>query len=446
MKRWQVMFLIIGAVLFCAGLGVIRYYIPYDLNSELAAARAQGIPTSFSEMKRPPVPPSQDAAADYERAWAIQRKHDFTEHESDLIDKLGFRRGVTPAEAAELRRAFRSHADYVSAINTGASKPHWTHISKAELMRDYESNAALIAELRALTKPPWADRKPDGPIAESGLLQRRSREAAKIVRAEGGLLLREGHPVESARITCLIYNIGQQINEHPSLMGLIYATAIDGYADAGLKDALVSNPPNAELARVVRDAAGRTLDLPDLHRALMGEVAFETEWRPSFQSKEWLHTPLKDRVMYSAGYAADTHWMVRLVHTAETPEPNRRAALQAVADELKKGRPLRPAVKDAAAFVYQGADAEDRCLYISARQSVLYAGACVLEYRARTGRYPAKLEDAVKPVPVDPFDLKPLTYRSTAKGFEVMSGAGHARWTAESDPRAKDMVFTYPKA
>ena len=86
MKRWQIVVLIVVLGIAGAGLAVFRFFMPYDLETELAAARAQGIPTSYKEMRRAPVPPAQDAAGDYTRAWAIKKKRDFTVHERDVLD------------------------------------------------------------------------------------------------------------------------------------------------------------------------------------------------------------------------------------------------------------------------------------------------------------------------------------------------------------------------
>ena len=143
--------------------------------------------------------------------------------------------------------------------------------------------------------------------------------------------------------------------------------------------------------------------------------------------------------------AAQVHWQVRVIRAAEAPEPLRRAALQRVADELTNSRPRSPAFELALQSVDMWPKMEENCLKRAAQRRTLYAGACVLEFRARTGRYPVRLEDAVKPVPLDPFDQKPLSYERTVKGIEVVARTASANWAAmPSVSRKRTMVFAYP--
>jgi hypothetical protein len=81
-----------------------------------------------------------------------------------------------------------------------------------------------------------------------------------------------------------------------------------------------------------------------------------------------------------------------------------------------------------------------------AKEGTLYAAACVLEYKAREGKYPGTLSQAVSPVPVDPFSKVPLDYKRTAKGFEVVSTEASRRWRAENrTAHGNERVFAYPE-
>lgn len=419
MKRWHIAVGLIVLGVFGAGVSVIRFFMPYSLESELASARAQGIPTSLKEMHLPPIPPEQDAAPYYEKAWAIQKKNDFSEHEYELLDKLKARMPVNPAEVAQVRRAFKAHAHYLAAINAATSRPHWSPIASG------------------------------GRIQDSIHLFARSREAAKTLRYESTVLMLERRPMEAARTMSLGYNVGRHLYEQPTVIALLVGFAIDAITEMGLEETLLGTPPNRNVARLVRNAAGRDLEIPDLHKAMLGEVASSIESLAS-ADREAPHASeeasTKDRVLNRSKMAAEIHWQIRAIRAAEAPEPLRRAALQQVADELARSRPRSPAFELALQSVDMWPKMEDTCLRRAAQRRTLYAAACVLEFRARTGRYPDRLDEAVNPVPLDPYDMKPLAYKRTATGFQVKPNAASAKWAAMTDPKRRNvMVFAYPR-
>lgn len=441
MSRWKIVVAVVVLLLIIAGIEAIRFLIPYDLHTEVASARAQGIPTSFAEIGLPAVPASQDASADYDRAWAIRLRIDFTSREYNLIHKMGDRKGITAAEVAELDRIFARHADFLRAVNAGAAKPHFTHISLELPVRTAEERKAIDQRMSAVAGEAWLPA--DGPLYDSIQIPSRGREAANTVRDEGRLLLRHGNSLAAAKMTSLAYNVGRQMREHSGFLALMSADYCDGIADGGLKAVLVQSPPDAELARLVRDAAGRDLDVADVRRALAGDIAIDLASFPWPGSRE----PLKNRILAKSRMAANLHWRVRLVRAAEAPEPLRRAAMERVADDLKKRRSRSPAMSEASEAVGYGPKLDDRCREATARRRALYAGACVLEFRARTGHYPVTLGEAVLPVPLDPFNQEPLVYRRTPCGFEVEPVAARAWKGAMATPRISRqvMAFVYPE-
>jgi hypothetical protein len=84
-----------------------------------------------------------------------------------------------------------------------------------------------------------------------------------------------------------------------------------------------------------------------------------------------------------------------------------------------------------------------------ARERTVRAAARILEFEARHGRFPERL-DEVGEVPMDPFVDEPLRYRRTEDGFRVYSvgpsrrdHGGHARGEPR-DADADDEVVAYP--
>lgn len=63
------------------------------------------------------------------------------------------------------------------------------------------------------------------------------------------------------------------------------------------------------------------------------------------------------------------------------------------------------------------------------------------------GPFPERLEQAIAPVPTDPFDLKPLRYHREGAGFAVYSIGKTGRFNGSAaDARQHNLeaVFRYP--
>jgi hypothetical protein len=385
------------AVLGLAGRGVLRYYVPYGLETELAAARRQGIPTSSQEVRLPSIPPDQDAAPLYARAWALEGRLAFTRREGTLMENLR-RLGISDSEATELRRAFIAHADYLTALQSAAKKPH-------------------------LSLPPSAFRFASPPISQLA----KCREAAKTFGWEASLLLREGHPLQAIRTQSLGYGASAQLLEQPMLLSLMTGTAIDAITNAGLTDILKKTRPDSSVAASVMEAAGRNLDEPDLHHAMLTEAADAGEILKHQDTNRPKSGSLVDRGMAKAKMAVSVHWKVKLIRASEGAPAVRRAALKRVSGQYAREKNHSPAYEYGDMIVPMGPELEDTCARAAAGRRVLYAGAAVLKYRAVHARFPATLQDAVNPVPQDPIGNCPLTYHRTTRGFEVRAAQTLAR-------------------
>lgn len=408
MKRWHIVLIVMFVVIGLAGYGVLRHYVPYSLENELAEARRQGIPTAASEVRLPVIPPGQDAGPIYERAWALEKQNDFTQSEKALLDQL-VKSGVSDAEAARLRRAFNARQEYLAALHEAASRPH----------------LSLPPTPFDPTSPPF------GQLAHS-------REAARTFREEASFLLREGRPLEAVRIQSLGYGIGAQLLKQPMVLSLFTGTATAAITDAGLRDILKKSPPNAAVADAVMEAAGRNLDEPDLHNVMSTELARYGESLRMLGPAGANGGSLLDRMKEKSKCAVDAHWETKLIRASEGTPFARRAALKAVADRYARAKNRGYLYEYSDMSVPVGPKLEDICARSAAGRRVVYAAAAVLKYRAQLGRFPATLDEAVKPVPQDPIGNCPLTYRRTTRGFEVRAAQTHARISANG------LEFTYP--
>jgi hypothetical protein len=77
---------------------------------------------------------------------------------------------------------------------------------------------------------------------------------------------------------------------------------------------------------------------------------------------------------------------------------------------------------------------------ITARRDMTLLGLAALDFRARTGRLPATLNEVNNSPPSDPFTGKPFTYKPDARGFTIYS-VGSDQTDNSGDP-AKNIVFT----
>lgn len=408
MKRWQIVLIVMFVVIGLAGYGLLLHFMPYRLETELAEARRQGIPTSAREVRLPVIPPGQDAAPLYERAWALEKSSGFSKDEKTLLDRL-VRSGVSDAEAARLRRAIDARSQYLSALRAAAAKPH----------------LSLPSDAFAVDSPPF-----------SQLAHRR--EAARTFRAEAALLLREGHPLQAVRIQSPGYEVGAQLLEQPMILSLFTGVASDAITNAGMADILKRSSPDAGVADAVMEAVGRNLDEPDLHRAMLTEVVAMGELRKLLDSAGPKSGSLLERIQANGRMAANVHWKVMLIKASEGTPSVRSAALRAVADDYAQSRGSRRASEKSDVFVPFEPKFEGFCARAAAGRRVVYTAAAVLKYRAQHGHFPAALTEALRPVPLDPIGNCPLTYRRTTRGFEV-----RAVQTAARVP-SKGLEFEYP--
>lgn len=412
MKRWHIAVGLMLIVLALAGVGLVRYLMPYKLEDEIRSAREHGVATTFSECF-PPVPPDQDAWPSYVRAGKL-RDGFWTADLEYPREALTSKSGPTHADLAKLRAAFNRDNGYIAATYAAVAKPGCSF--------GLPNRGAVV-----LTHPSFGG----------------FRDAAKTLRDEAALFMWEGKPVEAAKTLRLGMNVARHASCHPTLIGALVAGAIDHMMEAGYRRLLLKYGTNAEVDRTIRDSLSTDLIAADIRPALSGEVAalcaFVEESGLTSEPK-----PIYRRIYYKRFFATDIHFEVKEIIASRAPLNVRRREIQAAVDGLASVRSQNRFLKDAdmppALRVMDSLDQD------AARRRTIYAAACVLEYKARTGNYPIELSQAVSPVPLDPFSGAPLAYKRTANGFEVVSMEASRRWTvAHPSGHWNEMVFAYQK-
>lgn len=429
MKKWQIVVVTL-LVLFVFGLLILnRWLRPYDLAKEQARARAVGIPLTPAEFHRPKPPAALDAGPDWEALAADLEKRPLDKTLVADAD-AAMDRGAKPSAAgdAALRRLLDSRPDVVARVHTIATKP-----------------SAYFEHTWSMT-----DLFPYFPVMRRG---------AKLLQAESILMARGGRYEDAVRNQALALRIANHNAEDPILISYLVACAVETITYSGLGEIMNEAGPNARVAEAVRAALDRNPSRLDFAYAMKGEALFGITSLRSIPSLAMVNAlsgsspgttappntkpgPLFRRFFLDPSEAVFLHWLIPVERAAREPAERRVAALARADAEREARLKVRTPANVLPAIMFPVyAKAGLRGVHADARRRVLRAATYVMEYRAKTGRWPARLEDAMLNPPPDPFTLKPLAYKTDAQGFSLTSTAGDDTDKGKPFP---PITFRYP--
>ncbi len=416
-----------------------------EVEREQARCRSASLPLTQSEWPSAHVSASNDAAPDYEAMAAQLDANDFSEAEYDLLDRMSGTKPVTAEEISRVRHAFEKRRLVMDTLFRTVEMPGYAYgadLSPAGLERDILGPARL-------------------------------RTAAKLMRDYAMLLAREGRYGEAAHTLALGYRIGSHTYSIPTIMGYLTGDAVDHIVSVGFQRLLQVAGPDPVATRAVRNATGSAPAPGSLAYALAGSIATDegwftavraggygefssgfaygdpgrytdpSLWKPGLSTFALRFSPTTYRTMV---YGAEAAYL-RTVRDAVTFADRPYAESQAETARLKAAlNPRRRSNAYARSTVSMLESSLDRRAYTLASRSVLLASTDVLEYRARTGRFPDRLEQAMPHPPEDPFTGKRLMYqRKQTNGFVIFSAGPEGR---SAPPRREDMyqaAFYYPR-
>ncbi|HEY3411858.1 MAG TPA: hypothetical protein VGM51_02260 [Armatimonadota bacterium] len=389
MQRWKIVLLSLLAILILAGIGLVRWMRPYDLETERKAARAAGIPLSAAELRVPVPPTNENAAAEYAALKAVRARWPLDNSAIDAVGNVGPSLAAMDARTAgALKSLINGRPDVSRLVHAAAAKPH----------------CRFPADLAATVGP---DLLPQF----AGM-----RECARWIRWESVLLARNGRYVQAVKNQALGLRIARQAAEEPALIAYLVSLACQAIAMQGFEDILDIAGPNAAVADAVRREIAAYDPGADLTRCLKGEVVFGfTRFDGISQGKlgDWWYTD-PSRAVY-------LHWMTRLIEASRAPASQRYRAMESVNREMGRAMGKRPTAAVTAILMPVLPKAADRSVVASVRRTLVSGMASVLAYRARNGRYPQTLSSAVSPVPADPYTGAPLGYFREGSGFIVFT-------------------------
>jgi hypothetical protein len=411
------------------GTGVVAAGSAYA--AAIEDARRSGIPTTPEALQQTLPPAEQNAAPLYERITQILTDHPL-KGEDAILSNLAFRGVPTEGQYARARLALKRRAALVALIHKAVSRPACVFV------RDWRFPTAIpIRELMPM------------------------RDCSRVLGGESLLMLRAGNPLQAVRNDTLRFRLAEQARA-------AWQGRIGGLTAEDI-DFLVIH----DLQRILC-LAGDRADVDDAVR-----TAIETGWKPtslavSLRAEAGMHV-LDVEVLRQEGPASLPQWLgdssAKPLHmgrmewnrfcddngllllqisrsaggVADLPYPQSAPALRRIEQSIDQDRnPTHVlALVMGPTFLV---DAAERGVSLQARVDATRCAAAVLAWKARHGTFPAALDQAMRPVALDPFDGAPLRYRREGAGFEVYSVGNTLRYDGGS-PRQKpgrETVFRYP--
>ncbi len=377
---------------------------PGTLKEELAAARKAGLPLTAKDLVRPKLPDAQNAAPLYRRLGQILYEKPIGQELAEVVEARAARTGASAADIAAARGFLAERRDLMDLIHEAAGKP------ACEFTRDWRQGTALQF-------PEYA----------------RLREAARLLAAEAAVRAADGSVDGAIRSCRMVLAIAHQASGDPNVVAHLVDSAIAHIGFRSLENVLRAHP-DRETASSVIAAAAEYRGREPVHvmggELMMARAAIAEVRKGGVDALDQMRDGHPSGLRRGAPFAqamdaneAFLLWEYR--HAADAlrmPVPaclRRLAALSKNLDAAceRNDRSIVLAgilVPQFDRFVQAYARAE-------AQRDALRSAAAVLAWRAEHGALPAALDACMKPVPVDPFDGKPMRYRVEGSGFVVYS-------------------------
>ncbi len=409
-----------------------------SLQSELAAAKAAGLPTTAAELQAPLPPADQNAAPVYQQLDKRLTASPFQGTEEQDVSNLIGPAIPSSAQVRTARAILRDHGDILALVHQAAAKP------ECVFQRDW-SQGLLMGFIENV----------------------RMRSAARWLTAEAYLHAIDGQRPEAVRTQALVFQIARHAAQTPTQVANFAALAIGSIGLGGMErllDLYGGDP-------AVVQAAGEAIDrwkVPSLAYALRGDYGVLAITIPMLRERgPELLTDLQAVALDSdssftlpgtvgQAWARGREAWSRFVDT-NGAVLLRRARLAAAAGDLPYPQ-AESAMRTAASA---GGDAYailakligppyslivTRHSVVEARLQVDRGATAVLALRAQHRAWPASLAAVATP-PTDPFSGRPVVFRVEGDGFVVYSVGESGKFTGgdpDHKPARTEILFRYP--
>lgn len=402
---------------------------------ELAAARREGLSVSARDLMMP-LPPSAENAATY---YIALGRSPINEADWLAIEILYIRVNPIPAEIERARRLLAVHKSSLDLVHRAVG------CKRCVFPRDWME---------------WpTDNPPTAPM----------RYAARWLAAESALEWLDGKRIKAVQTLALCFQIARHAAADRSLIAWLVANAVRAITLGSLRLILLRGGDQPGVAQAVRAAIERESRQPSLVRVMGGELAsgvgvlgvdpedpshdyMRLNWKYGFfkQTRAISRLTAKDRKDWQevlAVAANDVRFYRSAIPLMDLPYPLARARINHAIHSVKPAV-LQPDtnfndISGQTCLSALSARVRSQALY-----ATVEAGAVMLEYAAKHGSLPRSLDSAITPVPLDPYDLKPLRYRREGKGFVVYSVGESGKFDGgrpEVEPTRREPVFRWPR-
>lgn len=411
--------------------------------------RADGLPVTASEMRLTSPPVEENAAPLYVQLDQLLQAQPLAGTDK-ILDYSSANFYETPAGLTELRTAVRDRQDVLQLLHQVAARP------QCVFKRDYSRGAYVLF-------PEYA----------------RMRAGSRALLSESAALVADGKPVEAVHNLEAGFHMAHHLETEPVMIGQLVAVAIDAITLRGLEEILHKAGDRPEVANAVADAVVRNWKPANISRGMEGEVVMAevscnmirrdpaqlatmigavdpTQTAAEQQQQANLYRflgPLFTATLMDANEANMLDYEHRAYLAMKRPYLQGKADLNALSEELD-AKSKKPAYMLASVLAPVFSNATRNQAQDETRALVTRSAALVLVYRARHGKFPERLEEAVSPVPIDPLNGQPLHYRlytgsNGVKGFEIYGAGNDGKFDGGSPtekPKEYQTTFWYPMA
>ena len=444
MKRSTIL-LIFVTVLVCCGLffGAFVYFdrrSASELEQVRREVRAAGLPLEPRDLAQTLPPEAQNAAPLYVQLNGYLAANPLVGADKILDDV----RGVllpTPQEHEQLRQAIQHRQDVLKRVHEAAKRPF------CAFNRDYGQGASLLL-------PEYS----------------KMREGVRVLTAETTLLLADGKPLDAIRNETPGFQMAQHAATDPIIIGNLVGIALDSITLRGMEKVLYADGEQPGVAQAVEQSIAQNWKPHSLAYGLRGEfvmgtVEIERMRKAGPVALKELGSSLdggmkgqaqKLGLMQAAGWqkflnrnqAVVLRELKQTTLAADLPFWEAHPILKAAEARLERKKADGDSDYILASILLPVfAQAEVKQAQNRAQAAVVRSAASLLAWKQRHGAFPDTLNQAMKTVPMDPFDGKPLRYRREGAGFVVYSVGETGKFDGGMPARKPDSyetVFHYP--
>jgi hypothetical protein len=403
---------------------------------EVQLTHQAGLPVYAADIKKTPPPAEQNAAQLYRTLTPMVKSDPAFQKEDRVLAPLYGRRVPTHEEMEAGRKVLARRKDTFKLIHSAVSRP------ECDYQRDWAQGPNL--------------RLPEYATMRAGM---------RWLSSESALLLLDGKPIDAVNNLALGFRIGRHVSNDPIIIAYLVGIATDLITLSGLEKVLYVAGERPGVAEAVSAAIEKSWKPNSLAHAMGGETVMATvslellrESSPSEFRKEYGSLEGDKNPRYVPGPARWHPWIDdngafmleatrKATQACELPYPDaHRKAVELdafVQDGIKKhNMSIADLILPSLSALFP------RRAFIQSRMDIVRAAAKLIAWKRDHGSFPDRLEQAVSPVPSDPFDLKPLRYRREGNGFVVYSVGETGKFdggTVAVKPDAKESLFRYPR-